>query len=319
MELDLAILWNGLGWPLVRLVFFISIGLLVGNLIEALNWTRAVAVLAQPITKVARLKDITGAAFSMAFFSGVAANTMLAEAHEHGRLTGRELMLSNLFNSLPTYFLHLPTMFFITVPFIGSAAVTYVSLTLFAAFLRTAFVIGLGRFMLPPLDDSCVVCRLDEQKSRSWKEALTRTWERFKKRIRKILRITIPIFIIIFFLRRMGMFGMLEAFMAEHLGMLSWLPPEALGIVVFHVAAEFTAGLATAGALLADGGLTTREVVLALFVGNVLSSPMRAFRHQFPYYAGIFSPRIAVKLIAVNQSLRVAAITLVGIGYYYFG
>lgn len=319
MELDLASLWSGLGWPLIRLIFFICLGLMIGNLIEALNWTRGVARVAEPLTRLARLKDITGAAFSIAFFSGITANTMLAEAHEQGRLTDKELMLSNLFNSLPTYFLHLPTMFFITVPFIGDAAVTYVGLTLFAAFLRTTCIVFMGRILLPPLSESCVVCRLDEQKSRSWRDALAQTWARFKKRIKKILRITVPIYILIFFVNKMGGFTFLEQFMAEHVSMFSWLPPKALGIVVFHVAAEFTAGLATAGALLADGSLGTREIVLALLLGNVLSSPMRAFRHQFPYYAGIFRPRIAMKLIAVNQTLRVVAVIVVGIGYYYLG
>lgn len=318
MELDLLSLWNGLGWPLCRLVFFISLGLLIGNLIEALNWTRAVAVVAAPITRVARLKDVTGAAFSMAFFSGVTANTMLAEAHEQGRLSDKELTLSNLFNSLPTYFLHLPTMFFITAPFIGDAAVVYVGLTLGAAFLRTACVIFLARVMLPPLAEGCIPCELERHKSRGWREALERTWMRFKKRIRKILRITVPIYILIFFLNKLGMFGVIERFMADHISMFSWLPPQALGIVVFHVAAEFTAGLATAGALLADGSLGNREIVLALLLGNVLSSPMRAFRHQFPYYAGIFKPKTALRLIVANQSLRVVAIIIVGVAYYYW-
>lgn len=317
--MDLTTLWNGLVWPLCRLTFFISIGLLVGNLIEALNWTRAVARVAEPITRVARLKDVTGASFSMAFFSGIAANTMLAEAHEKGTLSNKELMISNLFNSLPTYFLHMPTLFFITVPFIGSAAVVYVSLTLSAAFLRTLFIIMLGRLVLPPLPPGCVTCRLDEQRSTDWRQALEKTWKRFRKRIKKILRITLPIYIAIFFLNRMGAFGVFENFLAEHVSFFSWLPTEALSIVVFHVAAEFTAGLATAGALIQGGSLTTREIVLALILGNVLSSPMRAFRHQFPYYAGIFKPRIALRLIAANQTLRMLSIIFVGILYYLFG
>jgi hypothetical protein len=103
--------------------------------------------------------------------------------------------------------------------------------------------------------------------------------------------------------------------MAGQVGLFSFLPPEALGIVAFHMAAEFTAGLAAAGAMISDVGLTQVQVVLALMLGNVLSSPMRAFRHQFPYYAGIFKPRMAMKLIAYNQILRAISIAFVGIGY----
>ncbi|SKA63893.1 hypothetical protein [Desulfobaculum bizertense] len=317
--MDWNTLWHGLGWPLCRLMFFISLGLLIGNLIEALNWTRAVARVAEPITRIAHLKDITGASFSMAFFSGVTANTMLAEAHEQGKLSDKELMISNLFNSLPTYFLHMPTLFFITVPFIGKAAAVYVGLTLCAAFLRTLFIIGLGRLALPPLEPGCVPCRLEEHASTDWNAALRKTWMRFKKRIRKITRITIPIFVAIFFLKRYGAFEALEGFLGAHVSIFSWLPAEALSIVVFHVAAEFTAGLATAGALLQGGSLGVREIVLALLLGNVLSSPMRALRHQFPYYAGIFRPKQALKLIAANQTLRVCSIIFVGVVYYFVG
>lgn len=86
MTLDLSwpVLWNGLFWPLIRLTFFISVGVFVGILIESLNWTRYAARLAAPLARRARLKDISAASFSMAFFSGITANNMLAEARERG-------------------------------------------------------------------------------------------------------------------------------------------------------------------------------------------------------------------------------------------
>ena len=317
--MDLLELWNGLGWPLIRLVFFISLGLFIGNLIEALNWTHAVGKAASPLVRLGRLKDVSGASFSMAFFSGVAANTMLAESHSQGRLTDRELVLSNLFNSLPTYFLHLPTMFFITLPFIGGAAVIYLGLTFGAAVLRTVVILLVGRLILPRPDEGCMLCILDEERSRSWRQALHKTWKRFLKRIRKILLFTVPIYLLIFLLNRYGAFTALEAFLADHVGVLSFLSPEAISIVVFQVAAEFTAGLAMAGALLDAGELEAREVVLALITGNVLSSPMRAFRHQFPYYAGIFRPKLALKLIVHNQTLRAASLVVVGAAYFFLG
>lgn len=318
MEFDLSwpVLWNGLFWPLIRLTFFISVGVFVGNLIESLHWTRYAAKLADPLARRARLKDVSAASFSMAFFSGITANTMLAEAHERGDISDRELILSNLFNALPTYFLHLPTIFFIAAPFIGSAATVYVGLTAFAAVLRTVAITFAGRYLLPPLEEGCLPCRLDEMEAKRDKtSALKKTWKRFKKRLPKILYITTPIYILFFILKQLGMFAWLQNLMAGQAGLFSFLPPEALGIVAFHMAAEFTAGLAAAGALMADSQLTEVQIVLALLLGNVLSSPMRAFRHQFPYYAGIFKPRMAMKLIVHNQLLRGLSIALVGIAY----
>ena len=319
MELvdSLPQLWQGLGWPLLRLIFFISFGLFIGNLIESLNWTHGVARLASPLVRRGNLSDIAGASFSMAFFSAVSANTMLSEAYDQHKIGKQELIFANLFNSLPTYFLHLPTLFFIAVPLIKGVAFIYVGLTMLAALLRTVAILILGRFFLGKVEDQCVSCRLDEQKVTNLSQALEKTWGRFKKRIRRILFITVPIYILVFVFQRIGVFDLLEQSMAENLSLLSWLHPQGLGIVALQLLAEISAGLAAAGALLDSNSLGTREVVLALLAGNVLSAPMRAVRHQFPFYAGIFQPRLAVELITYNQLFRIGSIIFVGIFYYF--
>ena len=312
-----AMLWQGLGWPLMRLVFFISLGLLVGNLIESLNWTHRVARIASPLVRRAHLSDITGASFSMAFFSAVTANTMLSEAYEQGEIGRRELIFANLFNSLPTYFLHLPTLFFLAVPMLKGVAFIYVGLTLFAAFLRTVCILFVGRIMLSGNKEHCVTCRLDENMVSNVSQAFQKAWFRFQKRIKKILIITIPIYTAVFLLNRFGLFTLLEEWLAGHVSLLSWLHPESLGVVALQLTAEISAGLAAAGALLDNGSLEARQVVVALLAGNVLSSPMRAVRHQFPFYTGIFKPKIAVELIIYNQIFRTGSIILVGIFYYF--
>lgn len=311
-------LWHGLGWPLLRLVLFISLGLMIGNFIEALNWTRGAARLAAPLVRVGNLSDTAGASFSMAFFSGIAANTMLAEAYDQGKLNKKELVLANLFNTLPTYFLHLPTVFFLTAPLIKGAAFIYVGLTLLAAVVRTICILLLGRLMLTPRTTGKLTDILADRKQLTWREALDKAWKRFRKRIRKILIYTVPIYTLVFLMNRGGVFAWLEHLLTNHLTVLSWLDPRSFGIIIAHVAAEFAAGLAVAGALIQGGTLDYRQVVLALLVGNVLAAPVRIFRHQFPYYAGIFTPRLAMEMIFYSQSFRVVSIVLVGVGYYWF-
>ena len=314
--ITLNLLWHQLGWPLIRLILFISIGLLVANLIEMTGWTRRMAVLARPLIRFGKLSDITGAAFSMAFISGVSANSMLAEAHDQHKISKKELVLANLFNSLPTYFLHLPTTFFITVPLIKGAAIIYISLTFGAALLRTLFITCISRMLLHAPGEISDQSQKNEGNKRTFREAIQKSWKRFRKRINKIIRFTVPIYVLFFAFNRMGVFTSLEQFMGNTLPFLSWLSPQALSIVALHVAAEFTAGLAAAGALLQDGTLGEREVVLALLVGNILSSPVRAIRHQLPYYAGIFRPALAVQLILFSQSFRLVSIIVVTIGYF---
>ncbi len=313
-------LWISLVWPLIRLICFISIGLLVASFIESLNWTSKIAALARPLIRLGNLSDTAGASFSMALFSGVTANTMLSEAYEQKKIEKKELILSNLFNSLPTYFLHLPTVFFITAPLIKGAAIIYVGLTFGAAIFRTFSIIILSRFLLPPRQKPVAIIpegKDGKTQGVDWLGALEKSWKRFKKRIRKIIQFTVPIYILVFFLHRAGVFTVLEELMATHLSFLSWLSPQSMGIITLHIAAEFTAGLAMAGALLQEGSMNYRDIILALLVGNVLSSPVRAIRHQFPYYAGIFKPKIAAELILFNQIFRIGSLILMGCIYFF--
>lgn len=318
-QLTIPLLWSGLFQPLIRLIFFVSLGVMIGNFIEALNWTRQVAKLVKPLTRMGRLSPISGAGFSMAFFSGVAANSMLAEAHDQGKLSKQELVLANLFNSLPRFFLHLPSVFFLTMPLIKGAAFIYVGLTLTAAALQTGLVVVAGRLLLPPGEhEGKDVPVSGEAEISSWREALAKSWQRFQKRIVVILRFTIPAYILFFFLNFFGFFQDAQKFLADHVSFLAWLHPETLGIVALHLTAEFTAGLAAAGALLDASSIGYRDVVLALMAGNVLAAPVRALRHQFPYYVGIFRPKLAVELIVVSQVFRVLTIMLVTVVYYFF-
>jgi hypothetical protein len=310
----LLLLWHKLGWPLCKLLLTISISLLLACLIESLNWTRRLSAVSAPVVRFARLSDTSGAAFSLAFFSGVAANTMLAEAYEKKTISRKELLLANVFNSLPTYFLHLPTTFFIAFPLIKGAAFIYVGLTAGAAFLRTAGVSILSRFLLTGRQTEGTASEQGE--ATSWRTAWKRAVQRFRKRIRKIILITAPIYVLFFALTEAGFFQMLERFMAAHLGFLSWLSPKAVSIIALQIMAEFTAGLGAAGALLQDGSMEARQVILALLIGNILSSPVRALRHQFPYYAGIFQPRTAMLLIAYSQGFRAVSIVLAALLYW---
>ncbi len=310
-------LWSHLGWPLLRLLLLLAVGLLVALFIESLNWTRKLAAVARPLTRFGHLSPLVGASFSLCFFSGLAANTMLAEGYDKGQLSRKELILANLFNSLPANFLHLPTTFFIAFPLIKGAAIVYMGLTVGAAVLRTLAIAAISRLLLPAVDgDQAQQAAQPAEQARPWQTALNNSLKRFKRRIRKIAGYTAPIYILFYFLNEAGFFAAGERFLADHLGWMAWLTPQAISILTMQMAAEFTAGLAAAASLLASGAMEMREMVLVLLVGNILSSPIRAVRHQYPYYAGIFKPVLAMELILFSQGFRALSIALVAILYY---
>lgn len=315
----LAAIWPQIILPIGRITLFIIIGLFVASLIENLNWSHKLAYIARPLIRIGKLSPITGASFAVAFFSGVSANTILAEAFDQKQIDQKELILANLFNSLPRFFLHLPTVFFITFPFIKLGALLYVGLTFSAAIIQTIFVLILGRFIFLKNDVHLIEPVLPEKKVTTWQTAITKSVKRLKKRLGKILKYLIPVYLLFFLLSRYGLFDQLEQYLVSKAWFLSWLNPQSLGIVILHVTTEFSAGLAAASVLLVDNSLTYKEVVLALLAGNILSTPIRAVRHQLPYYSGIYSPGLAVKLVTISQLVRAFCVILVAFLFYFWG
>lgn len=312
---EISLILTQLVLPLLRLCAFIALGLFVANVIESLNWTDRLALVVRPLLRIGRLSATTGASFSMAFISGVSANTLLSEAFDQGRMNRRELFLANLFNAVPRFFLHLPTVFFLTAPMIGLGAVFYVALTLAASLLQTLLVVIGGRLLLPAGTEPGEVQSV-ERRRLSFREALQKALQRLKKRLGKVLLFMVPVYLLFYFLNSYGIFHQLERFLADYVGFLSWLNPKSLGIIVFMVTTEFSAGLAAASALLAADSLTVQEVVLALLVGNILATPIRTIRHQLPYYSGIYAPRLAVQLVVAGQAVRTLCVAAVACGWY---
>lgn len=316
---ELAFLWDTLIWPLIRLLLGLAAGLLLANILECLRWTDSLALLAQPLARLAHLGPESGSAFALAFVSPAAANGLLAESYENKKITRKELVMANLFNSLPANLAHLPTIFFLTWPVLGFAAFIYTGLSLLAAIGRTIFSICIARLILPvrgkygargtSADDGNIKVRFIN--------GLAKAWKRFCKRMPKLAYFTVPFYVLIYLAQEYGMFKDAEAWLAAHLEWLTVIKPEAMSIVVLQIVAEMGASLGAAGAIIASGSLSAHDVVAAMLAGNLLSTPMRAIRHQFPAYVGFFRPALATRLIIANQSLRAASMAIILAAYVY--
>ena len=304
-------------WPLTRLMLFISIGLVAGQVIEATGWTNTLAALARPLFRFSRLGNHCSAAFTAAFFSGVTANAMLLDFYKEGKITRSQLFLSNFMNQLPAFFLHLPTTFFIVIPLTGWAGALYFLLTLAAVVLRTICLAIYGHFRLSAEHASLApskgstATRAPENIQSIWQGVK----QKFPGRIKKIAIYVVPIYILIFVLNDMGLFKFTRQWLAGYV-VTEFIPMEALSLVILSFTAEFTSGFAAAGALLDAGILTVKQTTIALLIGNIIAFPVRALRHQLPRYIGIFAPKMGVQLLAVGQGLRVSSIILIGIIYY---
>ena len=315
--MDAALLYEKLLLPLLRLLLVMSLGLLVANLLEALHWTRMVARISSPIVRMANLSEAAAASFSLAFFSPSAANAMLAENHENGLLSRKELILANLFNSSPSYLVHLPSVFSLMFAFLGKYALIYVGLTFLAATLRTLVTLVAGRIILPPLSAGSAASRPLPPRGKTWKETVRATLFKFRRRISRLILFTIPVYCLVFAMQQAGWLTRAEQFLADHAGLLSFLDPQSFGIVALSFMAESNLALSAAAPLLESGALTPHQVILALLIGNILSSPIRAFRHQLPAYAGYFKPALASEMVAISQCCRILSLIAATALYYW--
>jgi hypothetical protein len=236
---------------------------------------------------------------------------MLVTFYEEDKLSRKEVILTSLMNGLPAYFLHLPTTFFIILPLAGQAGLLYLLLTLVATLLRTAGLATYSRISLPP---RALEVAEQEGGGKAWKEIFQETRQKFLKRLRRIMLLVVPVYLVMILVSQLGFFTWLRLKLAG--GITSAVVPvESMSVVIFSLVAEFTSGFAAAGALLDAGTLTIRETVIALLLGNVVATPVRALRHQLPYYMGIFKPRLGILLIAMGQTLRVTSVIIVGAAY----
>jgi len=307
-----------LGIPLLRLLLFISIGLLAGQVIESFGWTKQVAILARPFFRFSNLGNRCSAAFTTAFISGAAANAMLLDFYEDRKISKMQLFLSNYVNQFPAFFLHLPTTIFIVLPLTGTAGVLYFIITFLATLFRTICFLLFGRLYLKNhihTESSAIKGKLETENKKDLASITKKIKSKLPARITNIIIWVLPIYTLVFILNMNGFFDYLNKILSNYIT-VTIMPIESLSIVILSFAAEFTSGFAAAGALMNAGVLTVQQTVIALLLGNVLAFPIRALRHQLPRYMGIFSPKMGLQLLLSGQIFRILSLLLMGTLYY---
>ncbi len=306
---DIRFIGSRVCFPLLRLISVMAATLFLTAVIEAKGWSRIVAAISRPLMRLGNLGDWSATAFTTAFLSGIAANTMLWNAYKDGKISMKEMFLSALLNvGLPSYFLHLPITFAIIVPLAQEAGLLYMTITFMAAIIRTVFVIIVGRFLLERPETRPQTLSIAPSDGR--KASVLELFKKYvTKRLTSIILYTVPIYMLVVLLRIYGIFNMLQQATA-HMLKTNAIPVEGISVVVFSIVTEFSAGAAAAGAMLQEGVLTVKETVIALVLGNIIATPIRALRHQLPRYLGIYTPGTGLSLLLIGQALRVTSVIM---------
>jgi hypothetical protein len=283
-----------------RSVPAIVAGVLLAELLVALDVTAGIARLVRPITRFAHLCDGAGASFMLAFISPNAANAMLVDYYEKEAIDRRELVLASLLNSFPAIVMHWRILLPVYIPLLGVAGLVYFLLLTLVGFFKTAIVVIAGRLLLP---ERPVAVPAEPAKRRiPAKDLFGEVLEAAKVPLRRILVITVPTIFIVALLIEVGVFDHI-AVMLEDATRIFPVPVAGLGIIAAQFA-NFVAAASVASPLYFGGVISTRDLVLTLLVGNVLSSVTRSFRWLGTSYIAIFGPRLGTEIMVLSTAMR---------------
>lgn len=285
---------------LVRTVPAIVIGVFLAELFVALNVTERIALLVRPVTRFAHLCNEAGASFMLAFISPNAANAMLVDYYQKDTLDRSELILASLLNSFPSIVMHWRVLLPVYIPLLGIAGLIYFLLLTFVGFLKTALIMLVARLILPERPDG--EAEVPQAQRVPVRELPQQVFRAAKAPLRRILVITIPTIILVALLIEMGVFDRL-AIMLEGATRLFPVPVGGIGIIAAQFA-NFVAAASVASPLYFSGVISTRDLVITLLVGNVLSSVTRSFRWLGSFYIAIFGPRLGIEIMVLSTAIR---------------
>jgi hypothetical protein len=312
-------------WPrkavlLTELATMITIGILIGQVLEVAGWIGALSVLAWPLIRLGRLPKATGPAFIMAFQSGAVANSMLVSYRDEGTLNNRHLYTSVLVVSCISLFAHLPT-FIVPLGFaFGWMATGALFGVRFAAIgLEIVLVLMVSSWLSRRWQEDlggfdALVLETARPNGKPVRPALTspdfwrRVWKRSRRTIRRLLLYVVPTFAAMALLEKLQVFDHLSAWLPG-LFKPGFLPPQSVAIIPAQAVNMYNGAIAAANFVDA-GNLSVKQAVTVILLGSVITAPIRTLRHALPTYLATLGARPGTIMAFSAQALRVVFVLL---------
>lgn len=310
-----------LPFALRKLVIFLELGLLItlgvviGQALEMTGVLNRIAIIAWPLLWLGSLPRQAGMAFLVSFQSGRVANTMLASYRDEGLLDGRELYTAVLVVSSLSLFAHLPTFI---IPFgmgLGwEAASAFFAVRLFSILLQLAVILSLSRWLVKPwlrgssgersVSAAAGTGSAPERLEESAPEGsfAARLLKRCRGTLLRLLLYMVPTFVLISALEHWEVFDSMALALPEVFAW-SFLPPQAPAIVAAQAVNLYNGGLVAAN-FVDMGSIDTRQAVIVLLFGSMLTAPVRTLKHALPTYLSVFGARPGTILALSAQVLR---------------
>lgn len=306
--------WPRKGLILFELMLVITIGVLIGQMLEVSGMVKMFTWVTWPITGMGKLSNHTGPAFLMAFQSGAVANSMLVSNRDSGLISNRELYTSVYVVSALSLFAHLPTFIVpLGVAFGWEATAALFGVRFSAIAVQIVLTLLISRFVFSRLgiaeglnvrNEITEVREGRQRKSNFWGTV----WQRSKKTLRRLLFYLLPTFILMAALEYHGAFKWLANAMPQ-LFTFDFLPPQSLFVIPAQALSLYNGAIAAANFIDA-GAITTQQAVIIILFGSMVTAPVRTLKHALPTYIAVLGPRPGTFMAVSAQVLRMLFLLL---------
>ncbi len=298
-----------------ELGLYLSLGVLIGVLLEVTGCMRGLSRIARPILAMGHFPAECAAAFVAAFGSAKTAHSMLASAYRGAEINRRELVLGAVANSLPTTLMHLKFFAPLMISALGTVGLAYVSFVVALAVAVFLVAVIASRFVVEAQDFEFV--NIEPKAGRKQKETSfgKMLWSRWWRMSVRVLSVAIPVYTTITWIEVSGGFEWMASALPNSVA--SIFPVESMGIIVAQLSRTSAAVSATKG-LLEAGTLTASQAFFTLLAGYCLALPIKVIRRNLPSALSIFPEATGFWIIGITQGVRLLiTVSLVG-GYITF-
>jgi len=299
----------------IRTVPTIFLGIVLVNIIENMGWTKRIGWIERPFTRLGRLKEVSGVSFIVSFGSPSSGNAMLMQLYNDRKIDRREMYVASLANTFPAALMHWRSMLPVLIPLLGLTGVLFFATFVFVGFVKTVAVLIFGRFILKGNDETLNIEPVVIEKQR-FAEVLKKSVVQSFPLMKRIILTTIPVTVLVFYLMHVGLFDWL-ALNIQGVTKFFPVPVEGLSIAAAYFG-QSVAAYTIAGNMLTAGAISSKNIILSLLLGQLLSSVISSFRYSAPYYLSIFGTRMGSELLVYSSLLRIVFTILMFYCIYFF-
>ncbi len=273
-------------------MFFSLFGI---ELFMQMGLMKYLAPMGRPIAKLANLPSESAVSFLAAIGSMIAAHTMAAGFYADQKLSGKELVLTGVLNTVPFHFKEILTFQLpIVLPLLGAElCLIYIAAFWLTGLIKLFFVLVWGHFFLPRTlrsDDAfdTLACDPDGPNCapRSLLQLLKTTWNVRKKMYIRMITLLATITLAIQILMNSGLLKWFETAIVPLTSAFN-LPAAVVGPVSAYIFSP-TVGITYMSNLLNQNTVTAYQAIVALMAGSLLMIPITRLRRTLPRYTAIF-------------------------------